>query len=40
VMYLQADISLLKELGFIPKVSFENGIRFLVSLKNMQEQKG
>ena len=40
VMYLQADISLLKEWGFVPKVSFENGIRFLVSLKNMQEQKG
>lgn len=40
VMYLQADISLLKELGFIPKVSFENGIRFLVSLQSMQESKG
>ncbi len=40
VMYLQADISLLKEWGFVPKVSFENGIRFLVSLKNMREQKG
>ncbi len=27
VMYLQADMSGLKELGFVPKMSFENGIR-------------
>lgn len=32
VMYLQADLSVLKEWGFIPKVSFEKGIQFLVSL--------
>ena len=34
VMFLQADLSVLKEWGFIPKVSFEKGIQFLVSLHN------
>jgi len=33
VMYLQADLSVLKELEFMPKVSFEKGIHFLVSLQ-------
>lgn len=33
VMNLQADISILKELGFIPMVSFEKGIQFLVNLQ-------
>lgn len=34
VMHLQADLSVLKEWGFVPKVSFEKGIQFLVSLHN------
>ena len=34
VMFLQADLSVLKEWGFVPKVSFEKGIQFLVSLHN------
>ena len=32
VMFLQADLSLLTEWGFVPKVSFEKGILLLVSL--------
>ena len=34
VMFLQADLSVLNEWGFVPKVSFEKGIQFLVSLHN------
>ena len=34
VMHLQADLSVLKEWGFVPKVSFEKGIQLLVSLHN------
>ena len=33
VMYLQADITRLKELGFRPKVSFDEGIRRIIELK-------